>query len=214
MKKMEFMKIETVSEDEKEVDFFFNPVIHDRLFVMGKTVQLDITGLTKTISMTLVKYLTMFKTDNKHLNTKELVIKIADVTKPTGIQIRGLPFNAKDIISGILVGEIDESKFNLKTKTVDRSIDGVNVLELINKDVDNNIITIHLDVIINNSTKDIQLYDLVKNTLIKLNSKGTISKEKTNEFYYKLYLQNNEEVFDTEFYIKDLVIETISNIIL
>lgn len=208
------MKIETVSEDEKEVDFFFNPIIHDRLFVMGKTVQLDITGLTKTISMTLIKYLTMFKTDNKHLNTKELVIKIADVTKPTGIQIRGLPFNAKDIISGILVGEIDESKFNLKTKTVDRSVDGINVLELINKDVDNNIITIHLDIIINNSTKDIQLYDLVKNILVKLNSKGTISKEKTNEFYYKLYLQNNEEVFDTEFYIKDLVIETISNIIL
>lgn len=208
------MKIETASEDEKEVDFFFNPVIHDRLFVMGKTVQLDITGLTKTISMTLIKYLTMFKTDNQHLNTKELVIKIADITKPTGIQIRGLPFNAKDIISGILVGEIDESKFNLKTKTVDRSVDGINVLELINKDVDNNIITIHLDIIINNSTKDTQLYDLVKNILIKLNSKGVISKEKTNEFCYKLYLQNNEEVFDTEFYIKDLVIETISNIIL
>lgn len=208
------------SDDEKAMDFFFNPIIHERLTILGDTVTLDINGLGKEVVKTLILYMGMYNTDDKE--AKNLIIKIGDQTRDTGIRITGLPFNAKDIIEGILNYQIDETNFNIKKKTVNRVVNGIDIKTFIKKDVEKNIFTVNINNINKNLGWNFSKPDKVANKIIKSLANGGLiisDPEDVKDIDYNLDLtitdsNGDTHTIETSIYLKNITLETMAKVLI
>lgn len=204
--------------DEKEdepVDFFFNALIHPRLEIFGDTAILDVNGLTNSVITNLLNFLVRYKLDKEMEDDKDaklLRIKVGTQIKDTNIYIKGLPFNAKDIINNILIGNYQEVNQKRESNNTTEQVSGsnqmsVNASDVIKKDINGQRYILDLDILNNHYKMDSK--NTIKSVLTKIGNKIGFVQDQI--IGYKMVFVSKEANNSVEIplFIPSVMIETI-----